>query len=320
MNTDYIPGVEKDQDQLTNFNELSSKELFNQVTINDIVSTNDKRLVQALISMNVAEVNNLLLENRILSVPVYNPGRSRYEGFIDILDIMHYFLDNLNEDATNHEEAMDSFQSIECNEICDFSNRNPFYSVEENAPLRIVLALISRWRVHRIPVISKDGLLVNILTQSRIVRFLHNHIQKFKIREQTVEELGFLKETYSVKLEDVTYEAFNKMREHKISALAVVDNDGKIVDVISSSDIKSLFGEDIALTKYLKKPVSTFLQELSKIKERPDTVITLKAHNLGTDISETFFTYPIHRIYVVDDENYPIGVISMTDYVEAFKK
>jgi hypothetical protein len=43
---------------------------------------------------------------------------------------------------------------------------------------------------HRVAVVNKQGELVSILTQSRVVKFLSDHIENFAVGNETVKELN----------------------------------------------------------------------------------------------------------------------------------
>lgn len=53
-----------------------------------------------------------LIENKILSLPIFDVRRNKYIGFLDIVDIVHHFLDSLTE--TEVGQGFDSFKAHNC--------------------------------------------------------------------------------------------------------------------------------------------------------------------------------------------------------------
>lgn len=51
------------------------------------------------------------------------------------------------------------------------------------------LNLMTKWKVHRVPVVDNMGTLLTSISQSSIVKFLCRIIVKFSVAEKTVEDL-----------------------------------------------------------------------------------------------------------------------------------
>jgi len=70
------------------------------------------------------------------------------------------------------------------------SKRNPFHAVEDTAPLMIAFELMVKWRVHRIPVVDAEGNLETLITQSHVIKYIHDNIYLLKgLYDKTIEEL-----------------------------------------------------------------------------------------------------------------------------------
>jgi len=142
--------------------------------------------------------------------------------------------------------------------------------------------------------------------------------------------LGF-KSVVTVRDTDVTYKAFKLMIEKKVTGVAVVDANGKLIGNISVSDFKfaefehrfwDLLGSPVL--KYLEqvtdKPESNIRSHLfSWLKEsgKPPIVVSVKENDtLGTVIKFLTF-YNIHRLFITDNNGKPIGVVSLYDVLKA---
>jgi predicted transcriptional regulator len=62
-------------------------------------------------------------------------------------------------------------------------------AVESSMSLYDCLNLMTKWKVHRVPVVDSMGTLLTSISQSSIVKFLCRIISKFSVAEKTVEEL-----------------------------------------------------------------------------------------------------------------------------------
>jgi CBS domain-containing protein len=102
--------------------------------------------------------------------------------------------------------------------------------------------------------------------------------------------------------------AFRKMWHHRASAVAVVDSNGAIIANLSASDLRGITSQTI---ETLLLPVYQFLElsgRQSKHQMSADQLRTATPiHSLGTVI-EMMLTSRIHRVWIVDEKDKPIGV------------
>jgi 5'-AMP-activated protein kinase, regulatory gamma subunit len=84
------------------------------------------------------------------------------------------------------------------------------------------------------------GQIVNILSQSDIVRFLIPKMDNYtELFDQTVQECGLAtRPPLTVRDTDLTIKALKLMHSQRVSALAVVDEEGRLVGNFSASDLK----------------------------------------------------------------------------------
>jgi len=254
-----------------------------------------------------------LVENRILSAPVFDPIRHTHTGFVDLVDIVAFFVTGLKGgDETCELEAAKAFSSEKCAAVCDLSGRNPFCPVEGMAPLLSAIHMMAKWRVHRIPVIDSEGELITILTQSHVVKFLYLNMSIFShLSMGTVENLHMMRSpVVSISSEQIALEAFITVHEKKVSGVGVVDETGKLVGNISASDLK-LIGFDGTHSSRLYYSASQFLKLLAKERDalvEPPIYVTLQS--TFSDVVAKLVNCSVHRVYVVDTAFHPIAVIT----------
>lgn len=105
--------------------------------------------------------------------------------------------------------------------------------------------------VHRIAIFDSTSRIVNIISQSDIVRYLLEHRDELGEHGMTsVGELGFgQKEIISVPPEMSAIEALKVMNEKQIGAVGVVNSTGQIIGNFSAADMRygHTFGSHFSL-------------------------------------------------------------------------
>jgi len=175
--------------------------------------------------------------------------------------------------------------------------------------------------VHRVAVIGANGKTENVLTQTDIVRFLITKIDEHPwFFDTTVKEmhLGLEKRIITCHQSAKAIKAFKLMDEHKVSAVGVVDDRGRLVGNLSASDLKGQgiadWGQGADPFGTLQMPVMSFLQQGG-----------MTHFPVGSCTSDTTFNFlllkvmalRVHRLWVVDKKGKPISVISLTDVMQA---
>jgi len=307
--------MEKDLLQKTQVGSLFPETLSTIVTVTD----ND----------SLSTAFRTLIENNILSVPVWSVHKHRFTAFIDMLDIVAVCVDELTEDQLCHDtdltslmEKVDSLQNKKVGELANFSGRNPFYAVESTAPLHIAIKLMNKWKVHRIPVVDSEGTLISVLTQSHVVHWLSNHMYQFSdLIWKTLEQLEIgPTEVISVSHDQKAIEAFKLIYSKKVSAVAVVDENGVLIGNISASDLK-LIGYNAKLVSRLFYPIPEFLKVITANKEACrhtfQGILAVQKDSTMGDVVQKLVSTHTHRVYVVDNDQKPIGVISNLEVLKA---
>ena len=120
------------------------------------------------------------------------------------------------------------------------------------------------------------------------------------------------KDVLTVDCEEATVFAFEKLMTHKISAMPVVDDDGKMVGIVTATDL----GHNLILDKY---------QYGTKVKSVmvKDVVCISSEDSIKDTISVMFNEAPgdsiINQLPVVDDGEL-VGIISDGDIIKFIKK
>lgn len=118
-------------------------------------------------------------------------------------------------------------------------------------------------------------------------------------------------EVQTVRPDAVVNDAVVSLAESHITGLAVVDNGGRLVGVISTTDILASEeeAEDQAAREVLFE--KTFVRDL--MTPRP---VTIAPDASVKEAAQQMLYADVHRLFVVDQEQV-VGVISTTDIMQA---
>eukprot|EP01125_Pyxidicula_operculata_P022175 TRINITY_DN893_c0_g1_i1.p1 TRINITY_DN893_c0_g1~~TRINITY_DN893_c0_g1_i1.p1 ORF type:complete len:253 (+),score=88.11 TRINITY_DN893_c0_g1_i1:1956-2714(+) len=193
--------------------------------------------------------------------------------------------------------------------ISNFSKRDPVKTVSPSQPLSSLIQLLSTY--HRVAVVDGDNL-VDYITQSDLIKFIYNNKQLLgDLTSKSLSELNLAsKGVETVKDYNLVIEAFKQVAIKGISAVAVVDKDGHLVGDIGAHDMREINPEGDMVDKLIMT-TKNYLDHVKSRKPVPPHTVK-SSESLGTLVS-LLETNKIHRVYVVDDQNKPVGVVSLGD-------
>jgi len=261
-----------------------------------------------------------LAQNKILSAPVWDPLKRTHIGFVDMVDIVSYLVSQHNEDAAvPTKDLLNKIGQQKCGSISDISGRNPYCPVEGQASLLSAILMMAHWKVHRIPVINSEGELITLLTQSQVLRFIYHNMVSFgSFSTSTVEKLSMaVSPVVTVSVDQNVIDAFKTMHEKRISAVGIVDESGKLIGNISVSDLKSI-GFDGESLSSLYKPISEFMQSSQRGKTTTFAApVCVTPQSTYSEVVAQLVNNHIHRVYIVDDNCAPVGIVSQLEVLHA---
>ncbi|MEM3404121.1 MAG: CBS domain-containing protein [Nitrososphaeria archaeon] len=162
-----------------------------------------------------------------------------------------------------------------------------------------VRRLLVDHQISRVVVVDEENKPVGIVTQKDLVRFLSSDksmrgIDEIEAREIMSMSLVTAKPDTSVK------EIAKTMLEKRISSIVIVGDGGKLRGIVTKADLEAWYAHEekgayIVFDFMTKKPVTV----------RPSHSIFIATSLMSK--------HNISRLVVVDNENKPIGVITLTD-------
>lgn len=298
----------------------------------DFVRPQENKVFVAARTDNIVEVWKGLAAHNFLSCPVLQKTKNRYYGFIDMWDIVKYVVDFFgtsddqllrnSEDWIKLVSAHEEFMKKTVNDIMKYplTKRNPFFPIHSGfSVFAAIEALAKEKQLHRVPIIDADRKLVTVVTQSQIVKMIAQNLELIgERRHLPVSKMNrFLEKVFAVHEDSVAMDAFRMMVEHEVSGVAVIDNDGKLTGTVSVRDLKAV-SVDTRMFWRLYQTMKNFLLKVRRESnetggDRPRSVVTVKSTDTLESVVRKLAENDIHRIFIVDDNKKPIGVISFKD-------
>jgi len=268
-----------------------------------------------------------LLDNNILSAPVHDKEKNEFIGFLDVRDLVSFVVFVYDEQkVTDNTRLRDLIQygtgqfkmpTTDGVTVSYLARRNRFNSVPSDAPLFRVSEILAKG-VHRVPVVNAQGKVVNVISQSSIVKYLSDNLHDAIIENKndpTIQTLQIgSKPVLSVNKKATVISTFRLMDQKKRSGVALVDETGRFVGTTTGKDL-GLFLENPSLAA-LNLPIFEHLQIIrQKQTDIKSPSISVFDHDRISRAIGLIAATRVHRVFVVDSEKdfRPVRVISITD-------
>lgn len=240
--------------------------------------------------------------------------------------------DHMGEDFYKVLLEEEPFKSTTVKSIVESYRWAPFVPVSPNSSMLTVLLLLSKYRLRNVPVIEVDNPFVkNFITQTAVVQGLkdckgRDWFDCIASRPLTDLGLPFMPydEVIGIKSDELILEAFKRMKDNRIGGLPVTEGAGrKIVGSISIRDIRFLLLRPELFSSFRHLTVKDFMRKIGSesLGSGNDSItppVTCAPDACLGSVIETLASRSVHRIYVVEDEDVLIGVVTLRDVISCF--
>uniref|UniRef100_A0A673IGF4 5'-AMP-activated protein kinase subunit gamma-2 n=1 Tax=Sinocyclocheilus rhinocerous TaxID=307959 RepID=A0A673IGF4_9TELE len=282
----------------------------------DIVPTSSK-LVVFDTTLQVKKAFFALVANGVRAAPLWETKKQSFVGMLtitDFINILHrYYKSPMVQIYELEEHKIETWRELYLQETF-----KPLVNISPDASIFDAVYSLIKNKIHRLPVIDPvSGNALYILTHKRILKFLQLFVcemPKPAFMKQTLEELSI--GTYSniafIHPNTPIIKALSIFVERRVSALPVVDESGKVVDIYSKFDVINLAAEkmynnlDISVTQALMHR-SQYFEGVMKCN-RFETLET---------IVDRIVKAEVHRLVVVDENGSIMGIVSLSDILQA---
>ncbi|KAK0728280.1 hypothetical protein B0T26DRAFT_767627 [Lasiosphaeria miniovina] len=262
---------------------------------------------------------NILLQNGIVSAPLWDSRNSAFAGLLtstDYINVIQYYCQFPEEI-----DQVDKFRLSSLREIERRIGVVPLetVSVHPMRPLYEACRRMLRTRARRIPLVDTDDetgreTVVSVITQYRILKFIAvNNEQHTMLLKKPVRDIGL--GTYSslatATMGSSVLDVIDLMVKHNISAVPIVDQNFKLLNVFEAVDvipcIKGGAYEELA---------STVGDALSRRADDFGGIYICGEDDRLDSIFDTIRKSRVHRLVVVDDDSRLKGIISLSDILK----
>ncbi|KAL1006439.1 hypothetical protein UPYG_G00072430, partial [Umbra pygmaea] len=282
----------------------------------DIVPTSSK-LVVFDTTLQVKKAFFALVANGVRAAPLWETKKQSFVGMLtitDFINILHrYYKSPMVQIYELEEHKIETWRELYLQETF-----KPLVNITPDASVFEAVHSLIKNKIHRLPVIDPvGGNALYILTHKRILKFLQLFVcemPKPAFMKQNLEELtiGTFHNIAFIHPDTPVIKALNIFVERRVSALPVVDESGRVVDIYSKFDVINLAAEktynnlDITVTQALRHRSQYF-----------EGVMKCNRHETLETIVDRIVKAEVHRLVVVDETARIVGIVSLSDILQA---
>lgn len=276
------------------------------------------RLIVLDTSLLVKKLLQILLQNLIVSAPLWNNETLRFAGLLtlaDFINVVQYYLQNLDKvqliDQLTLNELKDLEKAIGAKPI-ETVSIPPFSS------LFLACEKMLASNARRIPLIDEDKLthreiIVNVLTQYRILKFVSLNCKEIRMLNKPLREIKFVAEKNATpmstaSLETPILDVIQILTEKNILSLPIVDENGVLINVYEAVDVLGLIKAGIYNDLSL-----TVGEALMRRLDDFEGVFTCTLSDSLATIMGTIKKSKLHRLFIVDENTRLVGVLTLSD-------
>ncbi|RAH44878.1 AMP-activated serine/threonine-protein kinase regulatory subunit SNF4 [Aspergillus brunneoviolaceus CBS 621.78] len=276
------------------------------------------RLIIFDTSLSVKESLNILIQNGIVSAPLWDSKASTFAGLLttsDYINVIQYYFQNPA--ALNQ---IDQFRLDSLREVEKALGVAPpeTISIDPERPLYEACRRMLESRARRIPLVTYDSqtdrsLVLSVVTQYRILKFVAVNVPDTQKLRKPLGEilLGSYQNVATASMDTPVIDVIHILVERSISSVPIVNSEGVVYNVFEAVDVITLIKggvyDDLSLT----------VGEALK-KRSPDFpgIYTCSLNDGLDTIFDTIRKSRVHRLVVVDENFRLKGVLTLSDILQ----
>lgn len=273
------------------------------------------RLIVLDTSLLVKKSLNVLLQNNIVSAPLWDSQTSRFAGLLtssDFINVIQYYFSN-----PDKFELVDKLQLSGLKDIEKAIGVEPLdtASIHPSRPLFEACLKMMGSRSRRIPLIDKDEethreIVVSVLTQYRILKFVALNCRETNFLKRPIGELDIIsgKSIKSCRMTTPVIDVIQLLTEGGVSSIPIVDDNGALINVYEAVDVLGLIKGGI----YNDLSLSVG-EALMRRSDDFEGVYTCTRNDKLSTIMDNIRKSRVHRFFVVDESAHLVGVLTLSD-------
>jgi len=173
-------------------------------------------------------------------------------------------------------------------------------------------------RARRIPLVDIDDetkreLVVSVVTQNRILKFIAVNVTETEMLKKSVQDikLGTYSNLQTATMDTPVIDVIHTMVQKSISSVPIVDKDNRVLNVFEAVDVIAIIKGGV----YDELSISVG-DALLKRAEDFAGIYTCSEEDRLDSIFDTIRKSRVHRLVVIDENNCLKGVISLSDILK----
>ena len=276
------------------------------------------RLIVLDTALLVKKALNVLLQNNIVSAPLWDAQTSRFAGLLtsdDFINVIQYCFSN--------PDKFDLVEKLQLNGLRDIERAIGAVpldtdSIHPSRPLYEACVMMLNSRSRRIPLIDQDEethreIVVSVLTQYRILKFIALNCRETHFLKKPISELNIIsKQTVrSCHMTSPVIDVIQLLSQGNVSSIPIVDDNGYLVNVYEAVDVLGLIKGGI----YNDLSLSVG-EALMRRSDDFEGVYTCTENDKLSTLLDTIRKSSVHRFFVVDQAGCLVGVLSLGDILK----
>jgi CBS-domain-containing membrane protein len=153
---------------------------------------------------------------------------------------------------------------------------------------------------------------VDVISQSDLVSFVAKHHTTFdSLSDLRVAKCKGTSPVVSIPLQACVLDAIAQMYDRGVTAISVVNTNGQLAAVLSLSDLRVL---NRARLNWVFLPIGVYLQRVYAVRNQVmSPLVVVRMETRFETLLLKFASTRLHRLFVVDAAQRPVGVITLTD-------
>jgi len=302
-------------------NETASQFL-SQITLGDILTSKETtpEIISADLDMTLENVLSLMKKHDIIAVFVKE--NNSYITVVEILDIVNHviflpYIAYVKDGEVSFEKFHFSGETI--GSLLKTRNlKKGLLCASLDTPLSKVIQFFSRNGNYHQGIAQSPDNKTFVFSQADIIKYLFDNSDKMlSLMNSRIEDLNmanpFGKPPVNINVHESAFQAFLQLCTEKVRALAVLNDQGQVVGTLSASDLRGFDSEQLPK---LNKPILEFAKEVGG----GYTPVTVHSRvQLNEVLLKLVRSKPrIHRVWVTNTNQEPIGVITLSDILSLF--
>ncbi|EFO84372.1 hypothetical protein CRE_19909 [Caenorhabditis remanei] len=284
----------------------------------DLIPTSSK-LVVFDTHLPVRKAFYALVYNGVRAAPLWDTDNQRFTGMLTITDFIKILCKHYDKgDNAERIRALEDQQISHWRDQFEMDGTlRPFVYIDPNESLHRAVEILCESKVHRLPVLDrKTGNITYILTHKRIMKFLSLYMRDLprpSFMSCTPRELGIgaWGDILCCHIDTPIHDALELFLKNRVSALPLIDENGRVVDIYAKFDVISLAAENS-----YDKLDCTVQEALKHRSEWFEGVQTCMETDSLFQVLEAIVKAEVHRLIVTDQDKKVVGVVSLSDILK----